>query len=262
MRKYLWGFQLALSNEIIYRWNFFFGRLREILVYIALVFVYTAIPQGVGLYTQQQLLSYLLISAFVSSLTFVYGMYAIGDEIVEGELTNYLVRPINYLGFWASRMLASRFLLLIGGALSVFILLALFPSLALPHPPSLFAIGAFIALLVQSLIMIQLIDFIGGSFSFWTYRSHGVRWFITVIIQFFCGAYLPIKAFPHWVATILSATPFPSLVGLPAEAYLGLINRDQFFAIFLTNIGWIIILGAILHILWQRGIKTYGAYGR
>ncbi len=243
MRKYLWGFQLALSNEIIYRWNFFFGRLREILVYIALIFVYTAIPQGVGEYSQQQLLSYLLLSAFVSSITFVYGMYGIGDDIVDGDLSNYLVRPINYLGFWAGRMFASRFLLLIGGVVSVMILITLFPSLSLPRTPSLFATGAFIALLVQSLVIIQLIDFIGGTFSFWTHRSHGARWFITV-------------------ATILSATPFPSLVGLPAEAYLGLIDQHQFLKIFLINIGWIIALGATLKILWVRGLKTYGAYGR
>lgn len=258
MRKYLIGFQLALSNELIYRVNFLFGRVRESVVQIALVFLYLAIPSGVNGYNQDNLLTYLVIGALISSMIFCYGMNTIANQIAEGDLANFLLRPISFLGFWSACMAATRSLLILSGFIQVGLLLILFPQISLPSP-SVHTLPYFIVSMVSAVILVQIIDFIGGISSFWTGRTYGPRWLITVLVQFMSGALLPIDAMPKVVQKILNITPFPSLIATPIKIYLG---ATDFAQAILVQWIWIVVLGIVLAILWRRGVKTYQAYGR
>ncbi len=260
--KYWMGFRLALSNELIYRANFLFGRARELIVFGALLFLFRTLPHGIGAYNQPRLLTYTLAAAFVSSLIFVYGMNGISMEIADGDLTNYLLRPIHYFGFWAARLMANRLLLLISGTLAVLILFFLFRATPFFWQTNFWMITESFALLVGSLCILQLLDFIGGALSFWTDRAYGPRFLITVLVQFLSGAYVAIDLLPSWIQTVLNATPFPSLIYAPVKAYLGDLSAAGFWHALLTQCFWIVLLTLFLQLLWQRGVKSYEAYGR
>lgn len=261
-KPYLAGFRLALSTELVYRLNFIFGRLRGLIVFIALLFLYTALPHGAGAYDQAQLATYAIVSAFVSALLFVFGMNNMANEIAEGDLTNYLLRPVNYFGFWAARMLASRTLLLMSGICEVFILITLFPAFRFVWQTNVFTLFWFVLMTLGAIVIVQLFDFIGATLSFWTHRSYGPRWLITILVQFLSGAYLPIDILPSSIQRILAMTPLPSLVYTPAKIYLGTVPSDGMLRLFTIQLAWIFILGCVLAAIWKRGVQRYEASGR
>lgn len=256
------GFKLALSNEFIYRTNFLIGRLGEFVAYAALLYLFHALPQGAGGYDSTRLLTYVLGAALMSSVLFVYGMHSIADEITDGDLMNYLLRPIRYLSFWIARVAATRVLSLLTGIMGVGVLLLLIPRVNLFWQSNFLTIIFSVALVLGSLCIVQLLDLIAGLFAFWADRSHGPRWMVTVLILFLSGAYFPLDLFPAWVQTVLSYTPFPLLLFAPLKVYLGQIPQEDIPQLFILQGIWIVLFLITLLTVWKKGVKGYAAYGR
>lgn len=253
------SFVLAWSTQLSYRVNFVIGRLREFVVYGAMLLLYSALPQGSGVYTQAELLTYALVG---SLFPFVYGMHTMAEEIASGDLTNYLLRPINYFGYCISSILAQRSLLFLGSLLQLGVLVWLFSFDAFAFQTQLVPLVQFTILALGSLALIQSFDFMGGLFSFWTNRGHGPRWLITIFIQFLSGSYIPLDTFPESIQRALAWTPFPSLLFAPLKAYLGHLNTTEWLQTLLVQWAWIAVFVLIIRLLWKHGLRTYGAYGR
>lgn len=262
LRPYIAGFRLAMARELTYRANFLFGRLRELIIFSALLFLFQAIPNTIGGYDHDHIATYFILGTFLSSLVLVFGMHNMAGEIADGDLTNYLLRPINYFGFWFARLAATRCLTVVVGIFQIIILLVLFPSIHLVRPTSTHIVLATLVMFFGGLITVHILDFIGATFSFWTHRGHGTRWLIMVLIQFLCGAYLPLDLFPKIIQDILLATPFPSIVYLPIKTYLGDLTSPMIVHAIIFQWVWNLILGTLCLLLWKRGVKTYEAYGR
>lgn len=113
LRKYYAGFRLALINELTYRMNFVFGFIRQVMVFVTAIFLFRNLPSGAGDYSTDALVSYAVVSFLVSSIVFVYVMNTVSLEIKEGNLSNYLTRPIQYLLYWSARLCATRSLLVV-----------------------------------------------------------------------------------------------------------------------------------------------------
>ncbi len=261
LRPYLTGFRLALSQELIHRTNFFIGRIRDLIFYAALIFVFQNMPQGVGPWSQHTLLTYTLVSAFISAQLTAQTMHTISSEISEGDLTNFLLRPINYLGYCWARVSASRVLSALGGLGAVGILLLAFPNIqpSLPHIPLTWLVTGL--LFLGSLTIMQLIDFIAGLLSFWTDRAYGPRFLTIILLQFCSGAFIPLNTLPSSIQHVLQLTPFPSLVFAPARTWIEGVTPSTVLAL-QTQLLWILILSGIVFMMWRRGLKSYAAYGR
>ena len=256
------SFSLAWRTQLTYRVNFIVGRLREFVVYGAMLLLYSALPQGSGSYSQSDLLTYTIMSSLLGSAAFLYGMHSIADEISGGDLTNYLLRPINYFGYWVSQLLAQRSLLLLGGFAQLALLVWLFSAQHFTFQTQPFALLQTVVLYLGSLALIQGLDFMGGLFSFWTNKGHGMRWLIMIFIQFLSGSYIPLDALPDWAHTLLTWTPFPSLLFAPLQAYLGRLTLLGWIQTLTIQWAWIAVTYFLVRALWKRGLKTYGAYGR
>lgn len=262
MRKYLAGFRMALSRELIYRTNFIFGRVRELIIFGSLMFLYSALPDGAGPYDQERLLTYAIAGVFVAAVLFVFGMENIANEIAEGDLVNFLLRPVRYLWFWTFRISATRALLVVAGIAEIFILRMIFPSAELFFQSQWEPWIASLVLLLGAIILVQLLDFIAGSFSFWTHRGHGPRWFIQLTLLVLSGAYFPIDLYPVWLKDIIMFTPFPSVAYVPIRVYLGDLAGPIILQSLFVQWFWISLFGLILYVLWSRGVKSYEAFGR
>lgn len=261
LRPYLAGFRLAISHELVHRTNFLIGRLREFIFFGALLLLFQNLPQGVGDWGQEGLFTYTLLSAFVSTQLSAQGMNQIASEIADGDLTNFLLRPMSYLGYWTARLAAVRFLSAVGGGLAVGILLLIFRDITLTLSGSVSTWIAAFGLFLGSVILMQIIDFLAGLLSFWTDRAYGPRFLTLILIQFLSGAYLPIDTLPSWAQTLLHATPFPSLVYAPVTTLVEGVSAQTVEA-FRTQWIWIGVLGCCLALVWKRGLRKYAAYGR
>ena len=261
LTKYYLGFRLALTNELMHRTNFLFGVLRRVVFSVTLVYVFERILRGIGAFSSAKLIDYVLVSYFISSIIHAYGMRGISEEITTGDLSNYFVKPLKFLPYWAARMVATRGLLAVAGCVGVVVLAlvtrtstAAFFHVAHPVQTAL--------LVVNAVIMIQLIDFLGGLTAFWTDDEHGVQWLITTLILFLSGALIPNNVLPQAVQNLLNLTPFPLIVYAPTQMWLGNFDAAAFQHAFVTQLVWIVVAACAVCVVWSRGKKMYEAYGR
>ncbi len=255
------AYRLGLARELTYRVNFFFGQLRYFLLFATLIFFTLAIRRTVGDYTTEQLLTYYLFAGVITNLLMADSMEQISNEIAEGDLSNYLLRPMNYFGYWTARLLGFRTITLFATLFGIF-LLTLVPGVNFFFQTDPTALLQSATLFGMSFIIVELLHFSVALLAFWANRAFGPRWLLVNLLYFLTGLFIPVDLFPAWAQNILWWTPFPTLVYGTTKAYLGLVTKPEFVHMLLTQTVWIIIFGIILSIIWTRGVRSYEAYGR
>lgn len=103
MKKYLVLFRLSLANEFTYRLNFLIWRARNVLRVLMVFFLWKIIftQQNMAFgYSSEQMNVYILLSMVI--LAFVWSAPSndlVGGQIADGQLSNFLLKPIDYLKY-------------------------------------------------------------------------------------------------------------------------------------------------------------------
>ncbi len=258
--KYSMAYRLALSRALVFRSNLFLGAINVLIWFGTLILLYRSLGGSIGGYSTSELVTYILGASFLAAVLFTNVMDQIADEIVEGDLVNYLLRPINYFVYWTMRALAMRSVVLVIAVVEIIFLARLFSNdVILQSDPTILL--QTVVLFLGSLILVTLFDFIAAAFSFWTERNFGARWLTMICMRFLSGAALPIAIMPGWAQTLLHLTPFPSLIAAPVQSYLGRLAGDLFLQTLLIQWFWIGASSFVLVVLWKKGTRLYAAYG-
>ena len=106
MKKYLQVLNVGIQNTLAYRLNFFFWAAFNLIPLAATIFlwrtIYASKPVGsdVAGYELAQMISYYLIVSVVDALTAVNeDDWQIAAEIRDGLISQFLLKPINYLAY-------------------------------------------------------------------------------------------------------------------------------------------------------------------
>src|SRR3989339_107516 len=104
MKKYLLFFKNSISEALIYRSHIFMLIVSQAISLFVFIFLWKAIyAEGnqIGGYSLSGLISYYILSAIISFV--IQGVdvaWRVGDEIRLGNITNFILKPINY--FWST----------------------------------------------------------------------------------------------------------------------------------------------------------------
>ncbi len=266
MIKYFTIFSLALQNEFTYRLNFILWRFRNILRFLMTFFLWQGVfysNRSVFGYSQQDMLTYvflvLVINTFVLSAPSAEN---IGGEIARGDLSNYLVKPINYLKYWFTRDLSSKVLNLIFAVFEIGVLaLILRPDIKLPE--NLVSLLAFFLISILAMIIYFLISITAASFAFWRPEDiWGARFFIAILIETFAGSIFPLDILPDFLKIVLQLTPFPYLIYFPIAIILGKITGFYLLQILFQSLVWAMLMFFLTKLLWKKGLKSYSSEGK
>ncbi len=261
IRPYLVAFRLALSKALVYRANLLLGAINVLIWFGTLILIYRAVGGSLGSYSEAELVTYILATSFMASTLFnTATQEQISDEIVEGDLVNFLLRPINYFCYWISRALAVRCVFMVVATIAVFIL-AQWVREDILVPTDSVIIFQTLTIAFGAIVLMTVLDFISASSSFWTGRNFGPRWMFMIFARFLSGAAFPIALMPGWAQTIFHATPFPYLVGAAAETVIGKLAGPAFLQALMIQWIWICASILVLSFLWRKGIRSYAAYG-
>jgi ABC-2 type transport system permease protein len=123
--------------------------------------------------------------------------------------------------------------------------------------------GLFFGLaLVLAVSLFFLVSLFLSLLAFWTEDIWAIRFvFGVVFLEFFSGAFFPLDVLPKWLQTVFSLTPFPSLIFVPLQIWLGKISGVQLIKPLAVSIFWLILFFLAVRLMWQEGLKKYGAYG-
>lgn len=267
MSKYWHVINVGIQNTLTYRTQFLFRVLFGFIPLLATIYLWRAVfgsKEGgatVANYTLAQMTSYYLMITIVDAFTAVNeDDWQIAGEIKDGQISQYILKPINYLAYRLCLFFAGRLVYLVVAAVPLFVfILSLKSYFVLPPSPAAF--GCFLISLVMTAFLQFFISFTMAMLAFWVLE---VSTFIFMLFAFeyLAGGHMfPLDILPPLVAQALNFTPFPYQLFFPVSIYLGRVEGAELWQGLAIQLAW--VLGAYLmaRVAWRRGLRKYSAVG-
>ena len=263
MKKYLELLRVTIDQYFVYRLNFTLWRFRVVLNMILIYFLWSAIylsNRQVFGYSKQMMLTYVLLTSFLSDFVFSSKIHEIGAEILQGEIINRILKPMSFFSYVITREIADKLVNVVFSIGEIVVLILLLrPQLAAPHD-SIALIVAVIQIII-GLVLAFFISFSISTIAFWTAEIWAPRFIYFILVFMLAGNYFPLDIIPGPAYLGLLLTPFPYFIFLPAQIYLKGVGPLYPFELVMSLV-WIGLSYMLAHYLWTRGMKEYSFYGR
>ena len=267
MGKYLQIFKISFQEEFVYKINFVMWRVRNIFQIVVTFYLWDTIFSIPGRqvfgYDRSKILTYIFALMIVRAIVLSARAVDVSSDVAEGNLSNYLVKPISYFKYWFTRDIASKVLNLSFAAGEFAILFAVL------RPPfffqtDIYTLLSFLIAVVLAIFIYFSLLFIISAVPFWAPELGWGSLFLVniVILEFLSGSVFPIDILPTVYQKIVMATPFPYMIFFPVQVYLGKITDGAMITGFLISTAWAAVLYLSMKYVWSRGLKAYQAFGR
>jgi ABC-2 type transport system permease protein len=264
LTKYRHVFLVGLQSNLVYRWNFlirgFFSLARLAVVFILWGAAYAGVTQ-IGGYSVGQTFTYFTV---LIALQFMIGAfnedYQIGEEIRNGLINQFLLKPINYYLYRFTVFLAAR---AVSGVLVLVPLLAIFPLirgyLTFPGDPWRLLVGVP-ALVLGAMIQFTL-AYCFGLLAFWFLEIQGF-----VILSFaaetlLSGQIFPLDLLPPALFQVAQYLPFYYMMYFPAAIITGRLGASAALGGLAVAAAWVALLAVIAWFIWRAGLRKHTAVG-
>lgn len=196
---------------------------------------------------------YLVFYYFVTGLLglaypFVRLSVDIEEDILEGAVFNYLVRPWHYLMPKLSKYLASMTvysLIFIPGVLLIW-----WQKRATADTIILFVFCGLLGMLVEFFLWYTV-----GLLSFSQGRIRGVIRTIAAFKSIVSGSLFPIILMPELMKKTFLLLPFQCYIYAPTAILLGTYSGMEIITVFLRSVVWLVILIGVSQWMYSRGLK-------
>ncbi len=267
LEKYLQIFKISLVQEFAYRLNFIMWRVRNVMQIFLVFFLWNSVfsdpTRMVFGYDRGKILTYVFGILILKAIVLSARAVDVAGEISRGDLSNFLLKPINYFKFWFTRDISSKALNLGFAIVEVLILFILLkPPLFIQT--EIISLFGFLVSLVLAVFLFFLLLFLINLVAFWMPENSWAAQFlfIAILTEFLSGGVFPLDILPITVQRFLYLLPFPYLMFFPLQVYLGKIVGSQMFGGILISLFWVLVLAIGLNIVWNKGIKRFEAVGR
>jgi ABC-2 type transport system permease protein len=264
MEKYWHVVTTTWDEMATYRFNFAMWRIRNVFQLLTIYFRWltvTSVNQHIFGYSQSLLLTYVLGASFLSSIVLSTRTHEIGENINNGDVSNFLVKPFNYFGYWFARDLGDK-------AFNITFVIGELTLLYFILKPTIFIQTDlfFLSFTVLAILIAVLLNFfIGclmGMVGFWSNDFWAPRFIFFTLIGFLAGGAFPLDIFPQSVQSFLQWSPFTYFLYFPLKIYLGKLTLLQMASGFAIALVWVVVLYFLMMWTWRKGLKVYSAYGK
>ncbi|HEV2318186.1 MAG TPA: ABC-2 family transporter protein [Verrucomicrobiae bacterium] len=267
MKKYWHVIGIGIQNNLTYRFNYLTRTLFSFIPLFAMLSlwrtVYQAKPAGSALsgFTQSEMIFYYIMVAVVDVLTAVNeDDWQIAADIREGNISQFLLKPIDYLWYRLCLFLSGRVAFTAMASIPLALFILCFRHNVLP-PPDAAAFAAFILSMVLAALLQFFISYTMAMLAFWLLEISTLIFILFAFEYLASGHLFPLSMLPSGLHHVLLFTPFPYQLYFPVAIYMGKISGPQLETGFLTQILWVLAAFALARFAWSRGIKKYAAFG-
>lgn len=213
-------------------------------------------------YDRSRILTYVFGIILVRAIVLSARAIDVSSDIAQGDLSNYLVKPISYFKYWFTRDVSSK-ILNVSFAIVEFFLLYLILKPPFYFQQNIYVLITFLISIAIAVMLYFFILFIVSSVPFWSPELGWGSQFLVVIIliEFLSGALFPIDILPINIQSFVMSLPFPYLIYFPVQVYLGKISGMQLIQGLIISFLWMIGLGFFMKYIWQKGLKVYESIG-
>ena len=267
MRKYWHVINVGIQNTLVYRLNFLFRAAFGLIPLTATIFLWQAVFAGkqgssrVASYTLTEMISYYLIVTIVDALTAVTDDdWQIAGDIREGTISQFLLKPIDYLYYRLCLFFSGRMIYCVVAALPV-TLFILHLRKYFVLPADILTLGWFLVAVFLTALLQFLISFTMAMMAFWVLEVSTFI-FILFALEYIAGGHLfPLDVLPPALSQALYFTPFPYQMFFPVSVYLGKTSGAVLGWGLMVQALWVAVMYSVARLLWQRGIRKYAAFG-
>lgn len=256
--------RISWESGLVYRLNFVMWRVRQVLSLLTAYFLWQAVfrdQNKIFGYSSSQMLTYIIVAGLLQAVILSSRSIDLAGIINSGDLSNFLIKPINNLVYWFTRDIADKLLnilFFLGEITLLFLLL---------KPPLYFPLLVPLILLVLlvlplSTLLYYFINYLFGLLGFWTPQAWGPRFILMVVLQFVAGTMFPLDALPISIQRLVYWTPFPYLIFFPTQVYLGKLSLTQISSGLAATAVWAILFYFIVELVWKRGLRIYSSEGK
>jgi ABC-2 type transport system permease protein len=265
LSKYFSVFTVGLQGNLVYRWNFAV-RGTFSLIHLSFVFIlWGAAFAGqttIGGFDIRQTFTYfvclLVLQFFISAMN---EDYEVSEEIRNGLINQFLLKPVNYYLYRFSIFLSARFVAGFLGVIPIALAAPLFWT-QLDLPPLGWNLAYAVPALAMSMLIQFTIAYCFGLLTFWFLEIQSFVILSLAVETVLGGSVFPLDLFPPWLYNVSVWLPYYYQMYFPAALLTGRIT-DQAFA--LRGLGiqfcWVVILLTVAHLLWTRGLRRHTAVG-
>ncbi|MBE5801563.1 MAG: ABC transporter permease [Clostridiales bacterium] len=266
MKQYLSFFKIRFAAGLQYRtaaWagistQFFWG-IMNILMYRAFYRSgQNAFPMEFG-----QLTSYIwLQQAFLAMFMVWFYDNEIFGHITSGSIAYELCRPCDLYLMWYIKNMAIRLSRVVLRCVPILLVTVFLPKpygISLPTSPTaglMFLMSMILGFLV--LIAFNMLVYISA---FFTVSPMGIRILVTSVLEFLCGAVIPIPFFPEWLQPVMYALPFGSMQNTPFLIYVGHLSAGEGVQAMGLQLLWLFLLVCAGRMLMHRALKKVVVQG-
>jgi ABC-2 type transport system permease protein len=267
MKKYLHVVNIGFQNNLQYRFNYLTRTLFSFIPLFAMLSLWRTIYQhqeGVADtngFTEAQMIFYYLMVAVVDVFTAVNeDDWQIAGDIREGAISQFLLKPVDYLWYRLGLFFAGRLAFVFMAVLPLAVFIFCFRQYFLP-PPDGFTFAVFLVSLVLTALLQFFISYAMAMLAFW-FLEISTFIFIVFAFEYLASGHLfPLDVLPGPVKQVLFFTPFPYQLYLPIQIYMGKTSGAGLWQSLFMQLGWVLAAFALSRFMWQRGVKKYSAFG-
>ena len=211
-------------------------------------------------YTQNQIITYYIMSILIVRLTQSWAAESIGERIHAGVFSVYLVKPFSIVSIRLAADLSLKMIRMITlipiFAFLVFIFRSSFSIAPTPANIFFFSIAVILGYALNFIVEVAL-----GFSAFWLEQSNGVYGIYGVFNSFLNGTLIPIALMPHVFINSIKLMPFRYIVSFPIEIITGTLSQAQIGTGFTILFVWLILAYTSLSLVYKQGVKKYSAVG-
>jgi ABC-2 type transport system permease protein len=262
--KYRHAFLIGLQSNIVYRWNFGIRALFS-LFHLAFVFIlWGAAYAGqteIGGFDLNQTLTYFIV---ILVMQFFIGAqnedYQISEDIRNGLINQFLLKPINYYLYRFSIFVAAR---LVSGGLALLPILVALPLLKdhIVLPDELWRLAYGLPAMLMAAMIQFTIAYIFGLLTFWFLEIQSFIILSLAIETVLGGQMFPLDLMPAWFYRISQWLPYYYQMYFPTAIFTGRLDETAALNGLVLQAFWVVALLALAQLLWTRGLRRHTAVG-
>ena len=205
----------------------------------------------VGGYDAAAAVTYTWLTQALIMTVFIWGWREFSLRIRTGDIATDLVRPVHPVRAGLTFDLGrSAYHLLFRGIPPFLIGAAVFPVIL---PATALVWLAFAASVVLAVTVSFAIRWLSNAAAFWLMDDRGVAIIVGTATSLFSGFLIPLSFFPEQLAAIAYLTPFPAIIQIPVDIFVGRVTGPDLVIALATQLGWAVAL-----LMAARGVFTLG----
>lgn len=221
----------------------------------------TASQGGVILgWTYANFATYYLFIALAGSLFIAHIESAVNDDIKNGDLAKYLLKPIPYFSLSLLLELPWRIIQGIFSVASIAIVALLVQNIIqITSSPIIFILAVVMAILAFCISFTFKMCL--GLLAFWFTDIGGIMQLNDIVLSLCSGIVIPLLFLPASLKLILNILPFSYMVYYPVLGFLGKLDVTSELLIICVQTIWVVLFLLLYKVLWHAGRKKFMAVG-